>query len=305
MKFDYGTAKLHAHRVGLLAKKYSPELLMAAGVVGFVGTVVAASGATLKANELLKEKKHKMNVAEENFKEDQESDESTFTEEDLKQVKVHLHIQYSKELVKTYLPAFTLGVLSVSAMLGAHNIMKKRNVAAMAAYKIVESQFAEYRDRVVGDVGEDKDREYRYGKAEDTKIVKHKDADGNVEKQTTRNIDPNKVGGYEFYFGPDYSKYVIPGMDVYTWLKAQQVYLTQQLRSRGHLFLNEVLDALGLDRRADGQLIGWVIDMDDPKPEETFVDLGFMKHANFVNGYEDTVLLDPNVHGIIYDKLSK
>ena len=49
-----------AGRTGLVLKKKSPEILLAAGLVGFVGTVVLACKATLKADEVLDEHEKKM-----------------------------------------------------------------------------------------------------------------------------------------------------------------------------------------------------------------------------------------------------
>ena len=58
---------------------------------------------------------------------------------------------------------------------------------------------------------------------------------------------------------------------------------------------------LGLPRTQAGQLVGWVKGQGDD-----FVDFGIfdgddMKHRDFVNGYERSILLDFNVDGIVYN----
>jgi hypothetical protein len=42
------------------------------------------------------------------------------------------------------------------------------------------------------------------------------------------------------------------------FLRAQQNYLNDKLSTQGHLFLNEVLDVLGLKRTSDGAITGWM-----------------------------------------------
>ena len=43
------------------------------------------------------------------------------------------------------------------------------------------------------------------------------------------------------------------------FLRAQQNYWNQMLVARGHVFLNEVYDALGIERTQAGSIVGWVI----------------------------------------------
>ena len=80
------------------------------------------------------------------------------------------------------------------------------------------------------------------------------------------------------------------------------------LRSRGHLFLNEVYDMLGYPRIKEGNIIGWIYDEKNPVGDN-FVDFniyplnGIVDQAkiNFINGDERSILLDFNVDGPILD----
>lgn len=43
------------------------------------------------------------------------------------------------------------------------------------------------------------------------------------------------------------------------FLTTQESYLNHVINARGHLFLNEVLDILGIDRTVTGQFVGWAV----------------------------------------------
>ena len=85
------------------------------------------------------------------------------------------------------------------------------------------------------------------------------------------------------------------------FLKAQQTNANVQLTVRGHVFLNEVYDMLGLPRTAAGAIVGWVRGNGDD-----VIDFGIWDNndinSDFVNGYNRSkILLDFNVDGVIYD----
>lgn len=77
------------------------------------------------------------------------------------------------------------------------------------------------------------------------------------------------------------------------FLVSQHIHATDLLRSRGHLFLNEVHDMLGLPRTSEGQLVGWL-----HSDEETMPIWWEVKTVR-----EDWVILKFETHGVIYDKI--
>lgn len=87
-----------------------------------------------------------------------------------------------------------------------------------------------------------------------------------------------------------------------TYLLCQQKYCNDLLRHKGHLFLNEVFDMLGMARTKVGQLVGWIYNEENPIGDN-FVDFGLNHERNyhFINGYSSTALLDFNVDGNIID----
>lgn len=87
------------------------------------------------------------------------------------------------------------------------------------------------------------------------------------------------------------------------FLKSQQDYCNDKLKSKGHLFLNEVYDILGIPRTKAGAVVGWVYDEKNPIGDN-FVDFGIFdtndeRNSDFINGFENTAILDFNVDGNI------
>ena len=88
------------------------------------------------------------------------------------------------------------------------------------------------------------------------------------------------------------------------FLKQQQFHANELLKRRGYVFLNEVYDMLGIPRTKAGQVVGWVYDMTNPMGDN-YIDFDIFSQRNedFVNGYENSVLLDFNVDGMILDRI--
>lgn len=84
------------------------------------------------------------------------------------------------------------------------------------------------------------------------------------------------------------------------FLKERQTYCNCLLKSRGHLFLNEVYDILGIPRTKEGAVVGWVYNEEKPIGHN-FVGFGMANehNADFINGYKNTIFLDFNVDGNI------
>lgn len=83
------------------------------------------------------------------------------------------------------------------------------------------------------------------------------------------------------------------------FLMQRQRNCNDMLRCRGHLFLNEVYDLLGIPRTKAGAVVGWIYD------EGKSVDFGLdnPRCSDFINGYKNVVLLDFNVDGNILDRI--
>ena len=295
------------HKAAFQVKKHSPEILVAAGVVGTVASAVLACKATLKVNEVVDEAKFNIDKIHEATENGVTEAGEEYFEEDAKKDLALVYAQTGIKFVKLYGPAVVLGAASIGCMLTSHKIMRKRNVALAAAYTTLEKGFKAYRGRVIDRFGEEMDRELRYNikaKEIEERVV---DENGN-EKTVTKTIDvmdPNHYSPYAIVFDdgntgwdkdPELTKY---------FLIQQQNYANDLLKSKGHLFLNEVYDMLGAQRTKAGQCVGWYHDEKSPTGDN-FVDFGIFdiyspKARDFVNGYEKVIVLDFNVDGNILE----
>ena len=296
------------NKVSFQAAKHSPEILAGIGVVGVVASTVLACKATMKINDVLEDAKDQLDKVKEVANDPKFVDQ--YNEEDAKKDTTIIYVQKGVEIVKIYLPAITVGAVSLGCLLASNNILRKRNAALGAAYATLDKSYKTYRNRVAERFGDEVEKEIRYGikaeKIEKTVI----DEDGNevtVEEEEVKVMDPNLYSDYARFFdeaSPYWQK--DPEYNL-MFLKAQQQYANDLLKARGRLFLNEVYEMLGIDKSKAGQIVGWVYDPVNPVGDN-FVDFGIYDMSKervraFVNGYEPNILLDFNVDGNVWDAM--
>ena len=293
------------HRVSFKIKKHSPEILLVTGIAGVVTSAVMACKATTKVSEILDEAKETIDIVHEGIKKGSIKG-IEYTEETGKKTLAITYIQTGVKLAKLYGPSVLLGGTSIGCILASNNIIRKRNVALSAAYTAIDQSFKGYRSRVIERFGENLDRELRYNiKTEEVKetVVDEETGKKKTVKTTVSVIDPNTYSDYAKFFDEYCAGWTKDPEYNLMFLKQQQNYANELLRSRGHLFLNEVYDMLGIDRTKAGQIVGWVYDEEHPVGDN-FVDFGIYvldneKARDFVNGRERSILLDFNVDGDI------
>lgn len=286
-------------RTTLKLKKYSPEILVGVGVVSFVGTVVLAANATLRVEEVIDNHKYKIEKVKYGIEDVEE-----YTKKDEQKDLFIVYTQTSIDLAKLYAPAALVGVMSVGCFLGAHTVMKKRNLAIMAAYKALESTFGDYRKRVVDKYGEDVDRNMKYGIGKEKVAFTETDEDG-VKKKVKKEfetIDSEGLSEYTVLFNEQSSHMwsKTPGGNA-LYLKAQEAFANHTLHARGHVFLNEVYEWLGLPHTKAGAVVGWVRGNGDD-----YIDFGTYELNSQADVYDSykadlDIVLDFNVDGLVYD----
>lgn len=296
-------------RTAAKVKKNSPEIMLRLGIVGLIGTVVLASKATLRADEVLKYHEKKLKDIQD-AKDTADADPENELEYDDKLYRNDIGLQYLKtsvEVTKLYAPAVALGVASLACILASRNIMQKRYAGAVAACNSAMTVLSEYRKRVREELGDSMDRHFRYGTEigteerveidENGKKIKIKDKTENVDSSVMSSDDTSRFFDES---NPNWDRNPQFSM---MFLRGQQNLLNDILHTRGHVFLNEVYDALGFDHTPQGAVLGWIEGLGDD-----FIDFGLYDQnkdnvRRFVNGQSNIILLEFNHDGPIWDKI--
>lgn len=310
-------------RPALLLRKVSPEILIGAGIIGVVGAGIWACASTLKLSPILADAKEDIDELK---KWKEEIEDGAYTNKEFTQDMVKVYGRTVWNVARIYAGPVLVGAASIGCLVGSHHILKKRNAALIGAYKLIDESFKKYRVRVIDELGEEKDKEYRYGitTKQITETTVSKNGKEKTITKTQQILDTKNLSAYACIFNSETSREFCPsGIYNLHFLKSQQDYMNELLHARsvnkkgkkGHVFLNEVYDALGMERTPAGAVVGWVFDTG-----EEFIDFGiyqfnaFTEQGGVIASYDlegnplpraqmhdDGVLLDFNVQGIIYD----
>lgn len=300
-------------KLGLEVKKHSPELLMAAGVVGFIGTIVLASKATLKVvDETIPDHKANLEYAKLALEEHDKKGDDAYTVKEYNQDRMNIIATTALHTTKAYTPAVVVGVGTLACFFGAYHVLQTRNAALVAAYSLVHTAFGEYRGRVRTELGDAYDQHFRYGIPLKKEIVTITDEDGKKKKVEQVILDPEfdhsllpKASQYarvfcKHEFDPETGEFEGSTMFAnnhelnYFLLQNAQNRMNDRLRVSSYVFLNDVYEYLGLSRTTAGQIVGWIY------KGESDQGIRFMDTVDLVsyqNG--DPILLDFNVQGPI------
>ena len=302
------SAARFAGKAEFTIKKNSPEILLGAGIVGFVGTVVLACRATCRADEVLEFHRRKIKDIED-AKEIADADpegEMSYDIEIYRQDKAIRYLKTTGNLAKLYAPTVAVGALSLACILTSRNIMQKRYLGVVAAYNGLSAAFEEYRKRVRDEYGEGLDKHFRYGTTYDELPVYDENGKKTKEKEQVEKTDTGMVmptdDSCRFFdsSNPNWDKNPTFSM---MWLRGQQNILNDILHTRGHVFLNEVYDALGFPHTPQGAVLGWIDGEGDNCIDFGLYDPNKESVRRFVNGVDNVIMLEFNHDGVIWDKI--
>lgn len=293
MKFISPAVTRKIARQILVTKKNSPHIFFVGGVIGVVGSAVLACRATLKLEAAIDEIKHDVDMV----KEIVESDDNVIKIQKGQEAYKDFGYVYVKSAIvlgKLYGPSILLGAASVAALTGSHVQLTRRNAALSATLALVSKAYDDYRERVKEEIGKDRELDiYRATKNQEVEV------DG--KKKIVKLTDPNGISPYARFFDEISPCWVKNAEMNRMFLECQQRYANHRLQARGHVFLNEVYDALGLEHSQAGAVVGWVIGDEG----DNYIDFGMYEAGtnSFINNIEPRILLDFNVDGVVYDKI--
>jgi hypothetical protein len=288
-------------KVSGVVVKHAPEILVGVGLVGGAATTVFACKATLKVDDILDE------TQEEYGRIDSALDtvsNDVYSIEDADNDMKTAHKVMVGRIIHTYIPVAAMGAASGVCILCGFNILRMRNMALVAAYTALDGGFKAYRRRVVDELGEEADEHFRTGAVtkkiekeiidENTGEVKNKKVKSEVIESGVQLID------YTINFCRE-AHHIRDRKDIMSSLNfiinvENSVNLT--LKAYKYVTLNEVRKCLGIPDKSYGQLDGWCYD----GTGDDIIKLNPKVVYDEELGH-DTIILDPNVDGLMFNKI--
>ena len=206
------------------ARKRSPEILVAIGIVSMGSAIVLAVKDTPKAMEIIEQK------------------------EEEKQAEL-TPVEKVKATAKVYAPSAVAFIVGASCVVGASSIHLHRNAALAAAASLTDATFKSYRESVTEKLGKDVEKEIS--------------TDVAAKSMTQHPVDATPVANHPggdnttWCFDPLSGRYFWSSIN--TIEKAANLF-NKQMRDEVRLSCNEWYDYLGIDHADLGDDSGWDID---------------------------------------------
>lgn len=287
----------------LAGKRHAPLILFGIGVVGVVAASVMACRATLKIESVLDDADAKIAEAKTLHK----IEEGDRNNEAYNKAVAKIYFKAGLKIAGMYAPAVLLTAVSIGALTGSHVMLTNRYANAAAAYTALDKGFRAYRSRVVEKLGADQDLEFRHGFEEIEIVEEAADGSGPIVK-TIRRAPQGKPSIYAEWFEEGSRMWKDENALNYVFLKSQQEHWNWKLQHDGYVILNDVYYALGIPRRDFGYVVGWTKDAHEKGTGDGYIDFGVFDAKTegakaFMNGWNKSVLIDPNVDGDILAKI--
>lgn len=239
-------------------KHKKPEICMAAGTILGAAAIVTACIQTHNGLDNLVED-HKARLSKAKALPDDDPNK-----------KKEVAFAYGKTVVATARLLAGPSVLfagSVVSYYAAYHEMKIRNAGLAATAAAVRKQLKGYRGRVADKIGAEAEEDLYFGVHEEE--IEETVIDENGEEKVVKTLSKSVVDDIE---DSEYVKYLVKGNPrwdrapemVEYFLKCQQNYANDMLKTNGELTLNEVYDLLNFKRTDRGMVDGWIYDKHNP-----------------------------------------
>lgn len=232
-------------------------------------------------------------------------------DEDVPKIERKNRILFILDTVRTVAPAAIVGAATITMIYFSNSISKKRLAAVGAAYATLQTAFDGYKRTMVEALGKEsvekilKPKLPNVGKsAEEILSSDNKSDAANVSDAVVNSL--KALSPYARIIAEESSTCWDPNEDYTSQnLAAVQLWANRRLERKGHLFLNEVFDQLGLSRTREGAVVGWLKNGEG----DGYVSFGDFDASIYRVPSEDysrvdsNFIVDFNVDGVIWDRI--
>ena len=298
--------------VGLAVKDHQPEIFLTAGVVTGIASAVMLAKAHKQSEEtfhnVLGEIEATRNYVDDNNSVISESGDvpdgwEEFTDADARRMLLPLYIETARRVAVLYGPSVLMGIASLGLILASHKSLKTRNRALVSTIALIERGFAQYRKRVVGEMGTEADERFYYGAEARGVTTVTVDEDGKKKKKKeTKNHIPEEYDPsmYERVFDETNNNWSNNEEMTEFFLRMTEDHLNGQLTIKGWMTLNTVYKSLGFEDSPEGAVVGW----SKKVPGDDYISFGIDNDINRREG-DYRYILDFNVNGVILNHIGE
>nr|DAY36846.1 MAG TPA: hypothetical protein [Caudoviricetes sp.] len=235
----------------------------------------------------------------------------TIPDEDVPKIERKNRILFILDTVRTVAPAAIVGATTITMIYFSNSISKKRLAAMGAAYATLQTAFDGYKRTMVEALGKEsvekilKPKLPNVGKsAEEILSSDNKSDAANVSDAVVNSL--KALSPYARIIAEESSTCWDINEDYTSQnLAAVQLWANRRLDRKGHLFLNEVFDQLGLSRTREGAVVGWLKNGEG----DGYVSFGdfdasiYRVPSDDYTRVDSNFIVDFNVDGVIWDKI--
>lgn len=235
----------------------------------------------------------------------------TIPDEDVPKIERKNRILFILDTVRTVAPAAIVGAATITMIYFSNSISKKRLAAMGAAYATLQTAFDGYKRTMVEALGKEsvekilKPKFPNVGKsAEEILSSDNKSDAANVSDAVVNSL--KALSPYARIIAEESSTCWDPNEDYTSQnLAAVQLWANRRLERKGHLFLNEIFDQLGLSRTREGAVVGWLKNGEG----DNYVSFGdfdasiYRVPSGDYTRVDSNFIVDFNVDGVIWDKI--
>lgn len=219
------TAEQGLHEAALYLRRHTPVILSCMSVAGMIGTAILTGRGTVKA----------MNLIMDNSGVNHEGQPYSPT----KSEKVFL-------CWKCYIPATILGLATISCIVGARVLDKRRQASMLSAYGLLDQAYQRYRKAATSIYGEEADTKIRREAAKEVYVS------GDGYFLSSPELD--RRSECVLFFDQYSQRYFTATM---TAVINAQYHVNRNFLLRGWVSVNELYEFIGIDGIDAGDAMGW------------------------------------------------